>query len=145
MHQTQFTIQHIEEKNDFFALCFFEEQTYEKIDPQAEWIPLKRLLVNSDQQQIIYMMDVEGEWVHICFPLHLWRKLDRVMMKDQDLMLVLSKTEAGEAHRTVPFKNFRQECLELVGNMRDNANYGEIIVEMVEEVFPETLRTLDQN
>jgi hypothetical protein len=137
--RTNFIIQRIEEKNDFISICYFADADYARIDATAKWTSLNNILVDSDKKEIIYVLDVDDEWVYIRFPVHTWEALDRVLAKEQDVMLVLSTTEAGEAHKTIPVKGFLQEATELVQNMHQNANYGDEMIAAVEQRFTLTL------
>lgn len=115
---------------------------YKHIDSDTEWVPMQRLLVDSDEKHLIYVLDVKDRWEHVRFPLELWKTLDEAVIKDQDLMLVVSQTPEGSAHKTVLLKDFVRELKELIPNMQDNANYGEDMSILVEEHFSKTIQQL---
>ncbi|WP_025026651.1 hypothetical protein [Caldalkalibacillus mannanilyticus] len=139
MNNTHFIIERIEDKNAFIKLCYLEKSFYlEK--QEEEWIPMSRLLVDSDEKQLIYIVEVGQEWKYIRFPLSVWKSLDEVIAKEQDLFLVLSLTEEGEVHKSIPLKDFSQEGRELIRNMLNNMNYGEGMSSIIEEEFSETIK-----
>lgn len=139
MNNTHFIIERIEEKNAFIKLCYLEKSFYlEK--QEEEWIPMSRLLVDSDEKQLIYIVEVGQEWKYIRFPLSAWKSLDEVIAKEQDLFLVLSLTEEGEVHKSIPLKDFSQEGRELIRNMLNNMNYGEGMSSIIEKEFSETIK-----
>jgi hypothetical protein len=135
-------IDKIEEKNSFMQLAFFEQSTYERITSVEAWVPLKRILVDSEQKQFIYVIETQQGWEHIRFPLRVWKTIDQILVQDQDLMLVTSLNEEGEALKSILLKDFNREGKELVMNMRGNANYGEEMVDIVEEYFAQTIQSL---
>lgn len=121
------------------TLCFFKDEVYDQIDLSQEWITMNRVLVDSDQKHLIYVIDTNGSWEYIRFPLSLWKSIDESIVKDQDMLLVLSKTKDNEVHKSILLKNFHKECKDLIINMRDNANYGEDMSNLVEEHFARTI------
>jgi len=142
MNQTHFIIEKTEEKNAFMRLYYFSEEVYQNINAEQEWTPMKRLLVDSDQKHIIYVMEIADKWEYIRFPENQWPSLDEALVKDQDLMLVISKTESGEVHKSILLKNFQKEMKDLVQNMKENANYGEEVEQLVEKYFSKTLASI---
>jgi hypothetical protein len=124
------------------CLCFLQEELYSQIDLSQEWVPMKRVLMDSDQKHLIYVIDVNDSWEYIRFPLSLWKSIDESIVKDQDILLVLSKTENNEVHKSILLKDFHKETKDLILNMRDNANYGEDMSKLVEEHFARTIEQL---
>lgn len=124
------------------SLCFLQEEVYNQIDLSQEWVPMKRVLMDSDQKHLIYVIDINGTWEYIRFPLSLWQSIDQSIVKEQDILLVLSKTENNEVHKSILLKDFHKESKDLILNMRDNANYGEDMSKLVEEHFARTIEQL---
>jgi hypothetical protein len=137
-----FIIEQTKEKNDFIRLCFLEEQVYQELDSTQEWNPIKRVLMDSDQKHLIYVIESQNGWEYVRFPLALWKDIDVALVKEQDMLLVLSKTKEGEVHKSLLLKEFHKECKDLILNMRENANYGEDMAGLVEEHFAETIQQL---
>lgn len=142
MSKINFIIEKTEEKNAFIRLCYFEENVYDELDSTQEWTPVKRVLMDSDQKHLIYVVENEEGWQYVRFPLALWKEIDEALVKEQDMLLVLSKTEAGAVHKSVLLKEFHKECKDLVLNMRQNANYGEDMSSIVEKHFAGTIQQL---
>jgi hypothetical protein len=142
LSKVNFIIEKTEEKNSFIRLCYFEEQVYNELESTQAWTPVKRVLIDSDQKQLIYVIENEDGWQYIRFPLVLWQEIDEALVKEQDMLLVLSKTEDGEAYKTVLLKDFHKECKDLILNMRQNANYGEDMSSIVEKYFAGTIQQL---
>jgi|GEM_PF-5032024 len=140
--QHHFIIEHLVEKNSFNTLVFFEKDFYTNEIFKKNWTPMSRVLVDSDLQQLIYIVDIEGEWIHLRFPISLWKQLDKVIANQLDLFLVMSLTEEGTASKTIPLKDFAQEGKDLIQNMRGNSNYGEGMSELIEDKFASTIQQL---
>ncbi|MDQ0339740.1 hypothetical protein J2S00_002533 [Caldalkalibacillus uzonensis] len=140
--EQRYIIERIESKNKFMALCFFKDEVYNQLNEQQEVQPVERVLMDSDHKQLIYVIEIDGQWQYIRFPLSLWRTIDGVLVGEQDVFLVLSVTEDGSPYRSIPLKKFHDECVELIRNMRGNANYGEDMADLVEEHFSQTISTL---
>ncbi|WP_202078700.1 hypothetical protein [Caldalkalibacillus salinus] len=142
MSQLHFIIDKMEDKNAFMKVCYFETSVYGQLQSPEEWTPTSRVLVDSDQKHLIYVVDTPSGWEYIRFPLKLWKQIDEALAKDQDIVLVTSLTDNGEAHQSFLLKDFRRECLELIENMKDNANYGEDMADIVEDYFATTLENV---
>ncbi|GGK12587.1 UPF0738 protein [Caldalkalibacillus thermarum] len=142
MSQVSYIIERIEPKNKLMALCFLADKVYEQLADTQEIRPVERVLMDSDHKQLIYVIEINGQWQYIRFPLPLWKSIDQVLVGEQDLFLVLSVTEDGLPYRSVPLKRFHEECVELIRNMRGNANYGEDVADLVEEHFAQTINAL---
>jgi hypothetical protein len=142
LSKVNFIIEKTEEKNSFIRLCYFEEYIYDELDSTQEWTPVKRVLIDSDQKQLIYVIENQEGWQYARFPLDLWSEIDEALVKEQDMLLVLSKTEDGEVYKSLLLKDFHKECKELILNMRQNANYGEDMSSIVEQYFAGTIQQL---
>lgn len=142
MNNTYYMIEKIEEKNSMLCLCYFDPTVYASAEDTEEWKPEKRMLMDSDQKHLIYVIDTASGWKYVRFPLPLWKSIDQLLVKDQDVMLVTSMTAEGEAHKSFILKNFHQEMKDLILNMRNNANYGEDMSSLVEEHFAQTISHL---
>lgn len=140
---TPLIIADITQKNNFIALCQFEETIYDHIKQGDvnSWKPMERLLCDSDAQQLVYVIEVDDQWQYIRFPLQLWSEIDNILAKEQDVLLVISRTDDGQVHKSIPLKSFHKEGVELIKNMRDNANYGEEVTKLVEEHFQQTIES----
>jgi hypothetical protein len=142
LSKVNFIIEKTEEKNSFIRLCYFEEHVYDEIKSSQEWTPVKRVLIDSDQKHLIYVIENQEGWQYVRFPLELWKDIDEALVKEQDMLLVLSKTEDGEVYKSVLLKDFHKECKELILNMRQNANYGEDMSSIVEQYFAGSIQQL---
>ncbi|GAA0380479.1 hypothetical protein [Bacillus horti] len=139
MSNLHFIIEKLEEKNNMLCLCYFKPDVYNSLQEVEEWQPEKRLLMDSDKKQLVYIIDTPSGWEYIRFPIELWKTVDQALVKEQDFLLVTSVTESGEAHKSFILKDFRKEAVDLILNMRNNANYGEDMSELVEEHFEQVL------
>lgn len=142
MDSLSLIIEKIEEKNKMMCLCYFEAAVYASLVHTEEWKAEKRVLMDSDQKHLIYVIDTPNGWQYVRFPLGLWKQIDQLLVQDQDLMLVTSVTPEGEAYKSFILKDFQKEALDTVRNMRNNANYGEDMSSIVEEHFAQTISQL---
>lgn len=142
MQNGSLIIEKIEAKNSFMALCYLPIKVYAEHKEMDQWKPIERLLMDSDQKQMVYVLENGEGWQYIRFPLEMWKQLDHIISSGQDLMLVTSTTASGEAYKSIILKGFEKEARDLVANMRFNANYGEELEQLVEEKFPETIKKL---
>ena len=85
---------------------------------------------------------MQDKWEYIRFPSETWKTLDQILTKEQDLFVVLTKNAEGETEKSLPLKGFVREGLELVQSMRNNANYGDEMADLVEVSFAKTLQKL---
>jgi hypothetical protein len=142
VNKIHFIIEQIEEKNPFMQICYFSNDTLQKLEPNTNWAPMKRLLMDSDLKHFIYVVEVDEKWEYIRFPLPTWSKLDEVISNDQDLYLILSRTPDGSIHKSLLLSEFSKEGKELIFNMKENANYGEEMAGIIEANFPKTIQQL---
>jgi hypothetical protein len=143
LKQDHFIIDHIEDKKETlssYKVCHFNRAFYTEHPEEKEWIPMKRMLVDSDQKHIIYVVEINDKWEYVRFPLHLWKLLDEAIHQKQNIEIVLSLTAEGNVHKTLRLQEIHTELRELVGNMRSNANYGEGMSDVIEEHFPLTIQ-----
>lgn len=150
MHnQTNFLIERIEtDTSKGFHACYFASEVYDTLNERLDWQPLERLLVDSDQLQLIYVLELDGEWVHVRFPLPMWQQLDHILYQEEELRLVVRTIVAyeGDGHdpkqESIALKGFVREGHEIVANMHANANYGQDVLDNVDRHFPQMIAKL---
>jgi hypothetical protein len=144
MSQGELTVSRIEIKNGRIGLCFFESALYGRLPFGEKIKPMERVLVDSDQKQLIYIVESEERWLNIRFPQSVWLNLDQLFSQNGELFLVVSLTEEGGPAKSIPLKHFDRECIELIGNIRHNANYGRELPELVEASFKRIIAHMKQ-
>lgn len=135
-----FIIDRIVVENESIRYCYLEEQEYDKINKIREWKAVNRMLVDSEEQQLIYVIEGDGEWQHVRFPISVWKDIDAALVLKQEVYLVTAINEAGESVATLKLSDFREECRELLINMVQNVNYGEELFQLAEEHFHPAIR-----
>ena len=89
-----------------------------------------QMLVDSDREAFIYLLEQGEEYVYVHIPASIWPKLERANQERVQVKLCL--TEEVQLILT----NFQEELQYLVGNIKGNGNYGTKLPELIEELFP---------
>jgi hypothetical protein len=92
--------------------------------------PGNRMLVDSDQLSFIYILDTEDELVYVSIPKEAWPALKEAADQEIPVMLTFSNTSDS-----IELVSLISELSYLVENITGNSNYGDEMVESVEQVF----------
>ncbi|WP_019240517.1 MULTISPECIES: hypothetical protein [Bacillus] len=94
----------------------------------TEFHPTGQMLVDSDNVAFIYIMEYQNEYVWLSLPHDYWVTINEGRIKQLQVLLQNSKT-------SIELPSFMEELDYLIDNIKDNANYGEEMVSVVEKVF----------
>ncbi|MFT4412482.1 hypothetical protein ACLM5H_01355 [Fredinandcohnia humi] len=86
------------------------------------------MLVDSDSLAFIYKLENEQEYIYVSLPISVWPSLKTVLEEEQAVILHLPTKE-------IELTNIIPELRYLLHNIEGNANYGEEMVELVENTF----------
>ncbi|MDR4945935.1 UPF0738 family protein [Neobacillus cucumis] len=100
-------------------------ETKEKINGL---IPAEQILVDSDHNSFIYLMENQEEYTYIVLPEQLWSYLKTAI---EQKVTVLLKAE----HEQIELPNFLDELEYVLSNIKGNSNYGNELVTKVEGFF----------
>ncbi|MBD8067509.1 hypothetical protein [Bacillus sp. PS06] len=87
-----------------------------------------QMLVDSDALSFIYIAENDSEYVYLSFPITVWKELQEMIEKNYIPVLVDGKDK-------LTLENMTEELTYLIGNIEGNANYGDEMVEKVENIF----------
>lgn len=87
-----------------------------------------RMLVDSDNFSFIYLTENKDDYTYIVLSEPLWDQIREALQSEIPAYLV----SHGE---TVELINFHNELKYLIENIKGNSNYGEDMVEKVENTF----------
>ncbi|MEH7223945.1 hypothetical protein V7112_09000 [Bacillus sp. JJ1566] len=87
-----------------------------------------QMLVDSDSLAFIYKLENEQEFIYVSLPSAVWPSLKNVISEKQQVILHLEDNEL-ELIYIIP------ELEYLLQNIEGNANYGDEMVELVENTF----------
>ncbi|MFX3624133.1 MAG: hypothetical protein ACE3JP_08840 [Ectobacillus sp.] len=90
--------------------------------------PKRHMLVDSDQLAFLYILENEVEFVYVSIPHTLWPQLKEAQAENKKVYIVCNGLE-------IELKGLQEELEYLVQNIEGNANYGEQLVNKVEEIF----------
>ncbi|OIJ18506.1 hypothetical protein BKP45_13140 [Anaerobacillus alkalidiazotrophicus] len=94
-----------------------------KIQPEG------RMLTDSEHLSFIYILDVEDDFIYVSFAEKFWNELNTATKKELPLFLQINETNR------IPFIQFQEEFTYLLSNIQENSNYGERMVQAVNQTF----------
>lgn len=94
----------------------------------SEITPKGQMLVDSDRLAFIYIIEHENEYVWLSLPQELWEKVNEGRLDHLQVVLQNNKTY-------IELPNYMEELDYLIENIKDNGNYGDEMVTLVEKVF----------
>ncbi|MBM7653677.1 UPF0738 family protein [Neobacillus cucumis] len=100
-------------------------ETEEKINGL---IPAEQILVDSDHNSFIYLMENQEDYTYIVLPEQLWSYLKTAIEQEVTVFL---KAE----HEQIELPNFLDELEYVLSNIKGNSNYGNELVTKVEGFF----------
>ena len=89
--------------------------------------PKGHMLVDSDENAFVYILENDHEYIYVYFQEHLWTEISSQLNESNKFFV--SKDISIELER------FYDELTYLLDNIKDNHNYGETFVEKVERIF----------
>jgi len=96
--------------------------------PLANVTPKCHMLVDSDGLAFVYILETADRFLYVIIPKRWWPELKTVMDEGEPIWLEIGGT-------AVELKQFSEELVYLLENIRGNANYGETLEQAVQEVF----------
>ncbi|MBU9713285.1 hypothetical protein [Evansella tamaricis] len=92
----------------------------------------EQILVDSDRQSFVYILEDDNGFAHLRFQKNVWNKIQELRLTDQPVYVEFAGS--GKVSR-LELTNFKEEMNTLIDNIRGNSNYGDEMVRAVEEVF----------
>lgn len=92
-----------------------------------EAVPKRYMLVNSDEQAFVYILEQGDEFIYVSIPKRCWQGIKEVLAKSLTVWL-----QAGNELELI---GFSEELAYLIENIEGNANYGEEMEKAVKETF----------
>ena len=90
--------------------------------------PREQILVDSDHLSFIYLMDYENEYTYISIADFIWPELKQALEYQSSVFLNIQESR-------ILLPNFLEELSYLIENIIGNSNYGEQMVDKVEQIF----------
>lgn len=91
-------------------------------------VPKGYMLVNSDEQAFVYIIEKDDEFVYVSIPQPCWKEIKEVLTEPLTVWL-----QAGTYE--LELIGFSEELTYLIENIEGNANYGEEMEKAVKETF----------
>ncbi|WP_216828269.1 UPF0738 family protein [Alkalihalobacterium elongatum] len=88
-----------------------------------------RMLADSEQLALIYLLEDEESYRHVSIPEHLWAELHSHLKEKENVYIQLHQDYVLEC------TSFKDEINYLFENIQDNSNYGDKMVEAVERII----------
>ncbi|RHW39857.1 hypothetical protein D1B33_03115 [Lysinibacillus yapensis] len=95
--------------------------------------PAGKVITDSDQLALIYLVEENEEYSYIQFPQNTWSSIVEGLKSEKNPTLVL-----GDQH--IELVEFNEELTMLLFNIEGNDNYGKEFVEAIETAFAEILK-----
>jgi len=114
---------HTAETNNEELLLYTEEQRN-----LSALLPSGQMLVDSDQLSFIYIAELDGEYNYITIPDEVWHVVRDGLKSGLEVYVVNQDSR-------LRLESFKEEMNYLVENIKGNSNYGEKMVEKVENIF----------
>lgn len=96
--------------------------------PVVELKPKEQMLVDSDNLSFIYILDYVDDYIYLAIPDSFWPDIKKAL--DLNLPIYLSNQK-----ERLLLTGMLEELNYLIDNIKGNSNYGEIMVEKVENIF----------
>ncbi|PLS15452.1 hypothetical protein CVD28_22310 [Bacillus sp. M6-12] len=87
-----------------------------------------QVLVDSDHLSFIYITEADEDYTYISLPEAIWPELKKALKENRRVVAVSGGTE-------LELTDLHREMSELIENIKGNGNYGEELVNRVEEIF----------
>lgn len=91
-------------------------------------VPKCYMLVNSDEQAFVYILEKDDEFVYVSIPQSCWNEIKEVLTEQLTVWLQAGMNE-------LELIGFSEELAYLIENIAGNANYGEEMEKAVKETF----------
>lgn len=105
----------------------FVDDQFLLVDKKVE--PEGRMLADSDHLSFLYILDVEEDFIYVNFPENVWGDLNNVLQNKLPIYL-----QIGTDTRILLIR-LHEELEYFIGNIRENSNYGEKMVQAVSQCF----------
>lgn len=86
------------------------------------------MLVDSNHLTFLYMLEGKEDYCYVTIPHTYWKFCKALMVEQKKAYIRFDGKE-------LELKKMKEELQYLVQNIEENANYGETLVKMVEEIF----------
>jgi hypothetical protein len=101
----------------------------ENIEMDASTLkPAARVLADSDNLAFIYILETPDKYIYLSIGKEYWSDLKMVLKDNASVILMINQHE-------FKLEGIAEELKELIDNIKDNANYGEDMVNEVESQF----------
>ncbi|MEK3855469.1 UPF0738 family protein [Cytobacillus sp. FSL H8-0458] len=90
---------------------------------------MQQILADSDNLSFIYIAEQNDDYTYISLPEAVWPELKKAL--DGQMRVFASDSK----HARLELAGFHEELGDLIENIRGNSNYGNEMVEKVENVF----------
>jgi hypothetical protein len=90
--------------------------------------PKEQMLADSDGLAFIYIAEEKDEYIYISIPEKVWPQLKKGLESDYSVFLKGSEQD-------LELTGFNEELRYLISNIEGNSNYGEEMVNKVENIF----------
>ncbi|MCM3178584.1 UPF0738 family protein [Cytobacillus horneckiae] len=94
----------------------------------SELTPREQMLVDSDHLSFIYITEKDEDYSYIMLPDSIWPQLKVALAENGDIYL-------SQQNQILQLPLFQEELEYLIENIKGNSNYGEEMVNKVEEIF----------
>lgn len=94
----------------------------------SELTPREQMLVDSDHLSFIYITEKDEDYSYIMLPDSIWPQLKVALAEKGDIYL-------SQQNQILQLPLFQEELEYLIENIKGNSNYGEEMVNKVEEIF----------
>jgi hypothetical protein len=91
-------------------------------------IPTGQMLVDSDHLSFIYIAELDGEYNYVNIPIEVWHVVNSGLKSGIEVYV---ENQESRLH----LQSFIEEMNYLIENIKGNTNYGEEMVEKVENIF----------
>ncbi|GGJ76778.1 hypothetical protein GGR02_002972 [Anoxybacillus voinovskiensis] len=91
-------------------------------------VPKCYMLVNSDEQAFVYIIEKDDEFVYVSIPQPCWKEIKEVLTEPLTVWL-------QDGTNQLELIGFSEELAYLIENIAGNANYGEEMEKAVKETF----------
>ncbi|WNF35730.1 hypothetical protein RJD24_14890 [Bacillaceae bacterium IKA-2] len=112
--------------DDREVIVFVDDQLLlvnKKVEPEG------RMLADSDHLSFLYILNVEEDFIYVNFPKNVWADLNIALQNKLPIFLQI------DIDTRVPLILFHEELEYFIGNIRENSNYGESMVQAVSQCF----------
>lgn len=116
---------HIDQNAAIFEIADVTEWSTDHIQASG------RMLVDSDEQAFVYIIEVNEEYKYVSFPFEHWSYLQKI--KNEEILSAYLLIQS----KKIELVQLKEELDYLIENIDGNGNYGDKMGELVKEVFGE--------